>query len=82
MQIDELIQNLPKDFTPTDIDLVMRAYRVAEKAHEGQKRASRGAVYLSLHCCGAHSCRNALSTYSHCCRIDARYGGRYTLDTE
>ncbi len=48
MQIDELVQNLPKDFSPADLELVMRAYRVADKAHEGQKRAS-GEPYI-FHC--------------------------------
>jgi len=48
MQIDELIQHLPKNYSPADRELVLRAYRVAEKAHEGQKRAS-GEPYIN-HC--------------------------------
>ncbi|MCC6955606.1 MAG: bifunctional (p)ppGpp synthetase/guanosine-3',5'-bis(diphosphate) 3'-pyrophosphohydrolase [Anaerolineales bacterium] len=48
MQIEELIQNLPESYSPADRELVMRAYRVAEKAHEGQKRAS-GEPYI-YHC--------------------------------
>jgi len=48
MRIERLMEALPEYFTPADRDLVMRAYRVAERAHEGQKRAS-GKPYLT-HC--------------------------------
>lgn len=40
--------HLPDTYTPADRDLVERAYRVAERAHEGQKRAS-GEPYIN-HC--------------------------------
>ncbi len=46
--IDELIERLPATYSTTDRDLVRRAYRVAERAHEGQKRAS-GDPYIK-HC--------------------------------
>ncbi len=48
MQIDKLIQDLPETYTPADKELVLRAYKVAEHAHEGQKRAS-GEPYIN-HC--------------------------------
>lgn len=48
MHIDNLMDALPTTYTPVDRDLVLRAYRVAEKAHQGQKRAS-GEPYLN-HC--------------------------------
>lgn len=40
MNIDILMKALPEAYTPTDRDLVLRAYQVAELAHEGQRRAS------------------------------------------
>ncbi len=48
MQIEKLIQDLPETYTPADKELVLRAYKVAEHAHEGQKRAS-GEPYIN-HC--------------------------------
>lgn len=48
MRIEQLIDSLPKTYSPADRELVQRAYRVAERAHEGQKRAS-GEPYIS-HC--------------------------------
>lgn len=48
MQIDKLIQDLPETYTPADKELVLRAYKAAERAHEGQKRAS-GEPYIN-HC--------------------------------
>ncbi|OGO34286.1 MAG: (p)ppGpp synthetase [Chloroflexi bacterium RBG_16_54_18] len=48
MRIEQLMDSLPKTYTPVDRELVMRAYRVAERAHEGQLRAS-GEPYIS-HC--------------------------------
>lgn len=48
MNIDSLMEVLPKTYTPADRDLLLRAYRVAERAHRGQKRAS-GEPYIS-HC--------------------------------
>ncbi|RME91034.1 MAG: bifunctional (p)ppGpp synthetase/guanosine-3',5'-bis(diphosphate) 3'-pyrophosphohydrolase [Anaerolineae bacterium] len=46
--IEHLLENLPKSFSPADRDLIQRAYRVAEEAHRGQKRAS-GEPYIT-HC--------------------------------
>jgi len=40
VRIENLMDTLPENYSPADRDLVQRAYRVAEKAHEGQKRAS------------------------------------------
>ena len=48
MNIDYLLNVLPKTYAPADRELIQRAYRVAEKAHEGQKRAT-GEPYIS-HC--------------------------------
>ena len=48
MHVENLMDSLPANYTPADRELVMRAYRVAERAHEGQKRAS-GEPYIS-HC--------------------------------
>lgn len=48
MNIDYLLDSLPKTYAPADRELIQRAYRVAEKAHEGQKRAT-GEPYIS-HC--------------------------------
>jgi guanosine-3',5'-bis(diphosphate) 3'-pyrophosphohydrolase len=48
MRIEQFMETLPDIYTPADRELVMRAYRVAEQAHEGQKRVS-GEPYVS-HC--------------------------------
>jgi guanosine-3',5'-bis(diphosphate) 3'-pyrophosphohydrolase len=48
MRIENLIESLPDSYSSADIELVRRAYRVAEKAHKGQTRAS-GEPYIS-HC--------------------------------
>jgi GTP pyrophosphokinase len=48
MNIESLIKELPPETAPTDIELLKRAYRVAEKAHRRQKRAS-GEPYIN-HC--------------------------------
>jgi len=48
MRIDQLMENLPETYSPADRELVMRAYRVAEQAHQGQVRAS-GEPYIN-HC--------------------------------
>jgi GTP pyrophosphokinase len=48
MKIDDLMQNLPGNYSPADRELIMAAYRVAEAAHRGQKRAS-GEPYVN-HC--------------------------------
>lgn len=46
MRIEQLMDSLPKAYSHADRELVKRAYRVAERAHEGQKRAS-GEPYIS-----------------------------------
>lgn len=48
MRLENLLDSLPRTYTPADRELVMRAYRVAEQAHEGQVRAS-GEPYIN-HC--------------------------------
>ncbi|MEP7357992.1 MAG: bifunctional (p)ppGpp synthetase/guanosine-3',5'-bis(diphosphate) 3'-pyrophosphohydrolase, partial [Anaerolineales bacterium] len=48
MKLDTLMQALPAAMAPADRALIEKAYRVAEAAHEGQKRAS-GEPYVQ-HC--------------------------------
>ena len=48
MKIEELIENLPDNFSIVDREMVTRAYRFAENAHKNQKRAS-GEPYV-VHC--------------------------------
>lgn len=48
MDIDNLLNNLPSNFTVADRELVERAFRVADQAHKTQKRAS-GDPYIN-HC--------------------------------
>jgi GTP pyrophosphokinase len=48
VKLERLIVSLPEITSPADIELIRRAYRVAETAHEGQKRAS-GEPYIK-HC--------------------------------
>jgi guanosine-3',5'-bis(diphosphate) 3'-pyrophosphohydrolase len=46
--IEKLIDQLPENYNLADRELINRAYRVAEEAHRGQKRAS-GEPYIN-HC--------------------------------
>jgi guanosine-3',5'-bis(diphosphate) 3'-pyrophosphohydrolase len=48
MNLESLLKALPSETSPTDRELIQRAYRVAEKAHRKQKRAS-GEPYIN-HC--------------------------------
>ncbi len=48
MKIDNLIENLPETYNLVDREMLMRAYKMAENAHENQKRAS-GEPYIT-HC--------------------------------
>jgi len=48
MRIETLMEHLPANYSPADRELVMRAFRVADRMHEGQKRAS-GEPYIN-HC--------------------------------
>jgi GTP pyrophosphokinase len=48
MQIDELIAKLPAVYSAADRELILRAYRTAERGHRGQTRAS-GEAYIT-HC--------------------------------
>ena len=46
MKIEALMELLPENYNFMDRELVMKAYRFAEKAHEGQSRAS-GEPYIT-----------------------------------
>ena len=46
LRLEELLAHLPDYYTPADRELIQRAYRVAEKAHTGQKRVS-GEPYIN-----------------------------------
>ena len=46
LSLDQLLVRLPDYYTPADRESIQRAYRVAEKAHAGQKRAS-GEPYVN-----------------------------------
>jgi len=48
LSLEELLEELPENYTNADRDIVQRAYRVAKRAHAGQKRAS-GEPYIN-HC--------------------------------
>ncbi len=48
MSITKLLNSLPETFTPADRELISWAYKVAERAHTGQRRAS-GDPYVN-HC--------------------------------
>ena len=48
MKFENLLEQLPSNYTNTDREFVLKAYRFAEKAHTGQKRAS-GEPYIT-HC--------------------------------
>jgi len=48
MRIESLIEALPVSYSQADKELVLRAFKVADRAHEGQKRAS-GEPYVN-HC--------------------------------
>jgi GTP diphosphokinase / guanosine-3',5'-bis(diphosphate) 3'-diphosphatase len=48
MRIENLLEALPENYSVVDRDLILRAYRFAEQAHQGQKRAS-GEPYIT-HC--------------------------------
>ena len=45
MTWDRLRQQLPRSYSPQDVELVRRAYTLAESAHDGQKRVS-GEPYI------------------------------------
>jgi GTP pyrophosphokinase len=59
MRLENLMEMLPKNYSQADRELIERAYRVAETAHEGQKRAS-GEPYIS-HCLAVASILAELS---------------------
>jgi guanosine-3',5'-bis(diphosphate) 3'-pyrophosphohydrolase len=48
MQIEQLLSSLPERYGPVEKEYIVRAYKYAEKAHSGQKRAS-GEPYIT-HC--------------------------------
>lgn len=53
MTLESLIEKLPSRFTPADIELISRAYYLAEEAHKSQKRVS-GERYIN-HCAAVAS---------------------------
>lgn len=48
MRLENFLDDLPESFSQADRDVIIRAYKVADRAHEGQKRAS-GEPYIT-HC--------------------------------
>ncbi len=48
MSIEKLLEALPDSFSPSDREMIQRAYQMAATAHSGQKRAS-GEPYIT-HC--------------------------------
>lgn len=48
MKFENLLESLPESYTLVDREMLTRAYKLAEKAHENQKRVS-GEPYIS-HC--------------------------------
>lgn len=48
MQLEQLLEKLPENFSVLEIEQIEKAYHLAEKAHEGQTSAS-GLPYIS-HC--------------------------------
>ena len=48
MLINQLLEKLPPSYSPIDRELILRAFRVANQAHQGQLRAS-GEEYIT-HC--------------------------------
>jgi GTP diphosphokinase / guanosine-3',5'-bis(diphosphate) 3'-diphosphatase len=46
LSLDDLLALLPSYYSPADKEMIQRAYRIAEKAHSGQKRAS-GEPYVN-----------------------------------
>ncbi len=48
MKLENLLASLPETYNLVDREMIQRAYKLAEKAHEGQKRAS-GEPYIT-HC--------------------------------
>jgi GTP pyrophosphokinase len=48
MDIKKLVDSLPVFYSPTDRELILRAFKMASDAHEGQLRAS-GEPYVN-HC--------------------------------
>ncbi len=48
MRLENLLNNLPDYYSPADRELIQRAFKEAERAHKGQKRAS-GEAYIN-HC--------------------------------
>ena len=59
MAIENFMDSLPESFSSVDRELILRAYRFAEQAHEGQKRAS-GEPYIT-HCLAVASILSELN---------------------
>ena len=65
MKFDDLLSILPDNYNVVDRELIQRAYHFAEKAHEGQKRAS-GEPYIS-HCVAVAGMLSRTSGTAGCC---------------
>ncbi len=48
MKFENLLESLPESYNLVDREMLTRAYKIAEKAHENQKRVS-GEPYIT-HC--------------------------------
>jgi GTP pyrophosphokinase len=59
MQLKQLLEKLPENYTAFDVELIKKAYQIAEEAHQGQKQAS-GLPYIS-HCVAVASILAELS---------------------
>jgi guanosine-3',5'-bis(diphosphate) 3'-pyrophosphohydrolase len=67
--LEQLLEQLPEDYTVADRELVQRAYWVAEEAHREQKRHS-GEPYIN-HCVAVASILSELKVppdHHHTCR--------------
>ena len=56
---EELIRSIRKYHPSTDISMIKKAYQIASKAHEGQKKVW-GTLYYSSAVCGDHSGRSGV----------------------
>ena len=48
MQLEKLLEKLPENYSAIDLEQIKKAYKFAEKAHQGQSLAS-GLPYIT-HC--------------------------------
>lgn len=56
-ELFEILKKSILDYHPsTDLSLIEKAYKVADKAHSGQKRKSGRTIYNPSSLCGYHTC--------------------------